>query len=55
MYFANSVAPYILYACSLLLVLLGFNRFRLGSPVKGVLNFIGAATIAIIAWGFQSP
>ena len=49
-FFARSVAPIILYGCSVLLVLAAFQRFRADSPLKGLLDLVGAATIAIIAW-----
>lgn|GEM_PF-978997 len=51
----QSVAPYILYGCSLVLVPLGINRFRSGSPFKGVCNLLGAGVIAVIAWGMGNP
>ncbi len=54
-FFAHSVAPYILYACSLVLVPLGFRRFRAGSPLKGMLDFVGAGVIAIMAWTLANP
>ena len=55
LYFAHSVAPYILYACSLLLIPLGINRFRAGSPLKGLLDFVGAGVVAIMAWTLANP
>lgn len=53
--FAQSVAPYILYTCSIVLLPLGINRFRAGSPVKGVLDFVGAGVIAVMAWSLANP
>ncbi len=53
--FAQSVAPYILYTCSLVLLPLGVNRFRAGSPVKGFLDFVGAGVIAVMAWSLANP
>jgi hypothetical protein len=51
----QSAAPYILYACSVILVPLGINRFRSGSPVKGVCDLLGAGVIAIMAWSMGNP
>lgn len=53
--FPHSIAPYILYACSLALIPLGINRIRAGSPVKGVLDFVGAGVIAVMAWSLGNP
>lgn len=53
--FAQSVAPYILYTCSIVLLPLGINRFRAGSPVKGFLDFVGAGVIAVMAWSLANP
>lgn len=53
--FANSVAPYILYTCSIILIPLGINRFRAGSPLKGLLDFVGAGVIAVMAWSLANP
>ncbi len=53
--FVQSVAPYILYTCSLVLLPLGINRFRAGSPVKGFLDFVGAGVIAVMAWSLANP
>ncbi|MBL3539169.1 hypothetical protein [Aminivibrio sp.] len=55
MFFAHSVAPLILYGCSAVLVLLGFRRIRLGSPLKGVIDIVGAGTIAILGWSLGNP
>ncbi|HPF86387.1 hypothetical protein SDC9_46450 [bioreactor metagenome] len=55
MFFAHSVAPFILYGCSAVLVLLGFRRIRLGSTLKGVIDIVGAGAIAIMGWSLGNP
>ncbi len=55
MFFAQTVAPMILYGCSAVLVMLGVRRIRLGSSVKGVIDIIGAGAIAIMGWSIGNP
>ena len=54
-FFAASVAPWILYGCSIVLVPLGIRRFRAGNPLKGFLDLLGAGVIAVMAWTLQNP
>lgn len=55
MFFAHSVAPYILYGCSIILVPLGIRRIRAGSPLKGFLDLVGAGVIAVMGWSLGNP
>ncbi|MGI6783915.1 MAG: hypothetical protein ACOX5A_06770 [Aminivibrio sp.] len=55
MFFTQTVAPLILYGCSVVLAMLGIRRIRLGSSVKGVIDIIGAGAIAIMGWSIGNP
>ncbi len=54
-FFAVHLAPWILYGCSIVLVPLGIRRLRGGSPLKGMLDLLGAGVIAVMAWTLRNP
>jgi TM2 domain-containing membrane protein YozV len=49
-FFADNLAPVILYFCAVAMFLLGIRRFRAGQPVKGVSRIAFAIVIAIMGW-----
>lgn len=51
-FFADNIAPIILYLCAAIMFFMGLRRFRYGQPVKGFANMALAGVMAIMGWYF---
>ena len=51
-FFADNIAPVVLYICAAIMFFMGLRRFRYGQPVKGLANIALAGVIAIMGWYF---
>ncbi len=49
-FFADNMAPLILYLCAISMFMLGIRRFRAGQPVRGIARIAFAIVMAIMGW-----